>query len=192
MITRDLEWWPAGATEPRIIRVSVGLPEPHPSLGYQCTLTLDGFAERHSAVFYDTEGMLALTYTLNILPHVIEHLGRAAGGGRVTSRLRILEDVDLLEAERVLEYLAPGASTTVPITVTIGPPFQADNTWSCTLTISGFGNSHVMTVQHADTIGAITEALYLAPIVLHQLVPPGGRLTCHGSEELGFPVRPSD
>lgn len=191
MITRELEWWPIGATKPRTIRVSVGLPEPHPSLGYQCTLTLDGFAERHSTVFHDTEGMLALTYTLNILPHVIEHLVRAAGGGRVTSRLRVLEDVDMLEAERELEYLAPGASTTVPIKVTISPPFQADDTCSCTLTIRGFGDDHGMTVQHVDAIGAITEALYLAPIALHQLAPPGGRLTCRGSEELGFPARPA-
>src|SRR5688572_868489 len=108
MITRELEWWPTGATEPRPIRVSLGLPEPHPTLGgYQCTLTVEGFDElegfggRRSTAFHDAEGMLALTHALNSLPHMIEHLVRKAGGGRITSRLRVLDDMDLLfEAER--------------------------------------------------------------------------------------------
>lgn len=197
MITRELQWWPTGATEPRTIHVSVGLPEPHPTLdGYQCTLTiegfseLEGFGERRSTTFHDTDGMLALTQTLNSLPHVIEYLVRKAGGGRITSRLRFLEDDDLLlEAERELEYLAPGASAPVSIKVTISPPFQEGNTWSCTLTIDGFGDDCAITVQHEDTIGAIAKALCLAPIALRQLVEPGGRLTYHGSEDLGFPDR---
>jgi hypothetical protein len=191
MIMRELQWWPTGAPEPRKIRVSVGLPEPHPSLGYECTLTIEGFAERLSTAFHNTEGMLALTYALNILPHVIEYRVRAAGGGRVTPPLRVLEDQDVPEdMERELEYLAPGASAPVSIKVAISPPVQNDKTWSCTLTMKGLGDDHVMTVQHVDTLGAILEALYLAPIVLRQLVEPGGRLTCLGSEELGFPVRP--
>jgi hypothetical protein len=197
MITRELEWWPTGATEPRTIRVNVSLPEPHPTLGgYQCTLTiegfseLEGFGERRSGTFHDTEGMLALTHALNNVPQVIEYLVRKAGGGRVTSRLRSLDDIDfLLEAERELEYLAPGGSAPVPIKVAISPPVEEDDKmWTCTLTITGFGAE---TVQHADTIGAITEALYLASIALRRLVEPGGRLTYHGSEELGFPPGPA-
>lgn len=197
MITRELQWVPTGATEPRTIRVSIGLPEPHPTLrGYQCTFTvegfdeLEGFREHNSSVFHDTEGMLALTQALDNVPHVIEYLVRKAGGGRITSRLRSLDDIDLLlEAERELEYLAPGAPAPVPIKVAIRPPFQDGDTWFCTLTISGFGDDHARTVQHADTIGAIMEALYLAPIALRELTPAGGRLTYHGSEDLGFPVR---
>lgn len=43
MITRELMWLPSGAKEPRSLRVSVSLPEPHPTLGgYQCVLSVDG------------------------------------------------------------------------------------------------------------------------------------------------------
>lgn len=194
MIKREVEWWPTGATEPRTICVSVGLPEPHASLGgYQCTLTIEGFGESASTTFHDSEGMIALTNALNMVPHVIEHCVRAAGGGRITSRLRSLEDQDVPEdLERGLEYLAPGASALVSIKVAISPPFQDDERWSCMLTVKGFGEDHEETIQHADTIGAITEALCLAPIVLRRLVEPGGRLTYLGREDLGFPIRPGE
>jgi hypothetical protein len=193
MITREVQWWPPGATEPRLIRASVGLPEPHPTLGYQCTATIEGFAQSGSAMSYDTEPMLALTHALNMLPEVIEYRVRAEGGGRITPDLRMFADDDVLEVVEVvreLEYLAPGASAPVPIRVAISLPLQMGPKWSCMLRIKRAADEHVMPVHHADSIGAITEALYLAPIVLRQLVEPGGRLTYLGSEDLGFPVRP--
>jgi hypothetical protein len=101
MITRELQWLPAEATELSTIRVSVGLPEPHPTLGgYECTLTVEGFGETQSTAFHDGDGMLALTYTLNMVPHVIERLVEKAGGGRVTSRLRVLEEEEPSDASR--------------------------------------------------------------------------------------------
>jgi hypothetical protein len=170
MITREIQWWPAGETAPRTIRASVSLPEPHPSLGYQCTLTVEGFAERHSTAFHDVEGMPALTYTLNMVPHVLEHLVRASGGGRIAPRLGRMDDLDLLESERELEYLPPGASAPVPIQVAISPPYQEGEMWCCELTIRGFSEDHRTTVRHVDTIGALTEALCLAP---RRPAPPG-------------------
>ncbi len=194
-ITRELQWLPAGATKARTIRVSVTLPEPHPSLGYQCTLMVDGFdwSEPHPrpGTFCNPEGMVALTSALNMVPHVIEYHVRRAGGGRITPNLGDPDDLHLLEADRTLEYLAPGAAAAVPIKVALSPPFQNhDETWTCVLTISGFGDKHERIVRHADSIGAIAEALYLAPVALREVVEPGGRLTYNGSEELAFPVRP--
>jgi hypothetical protein len=173
--------------------MSVGLPEPHPTLGYQCTATIEGFSQHGSTTFSATEGWVALTYTLNMLPEAVEYLVRAEGGGRITPVLRTFADDDVLEVAEVvreLEYLAPRASASVPIKVVISLPLRTGTKWSCMLSIKGFADEHVMPVHHADSIGAITEALYRAPNVLQQLVEPGGRLTYLGSEDLGFPVRP--
>lgn len=194
-ITRELQWFPPGATQARTLRVSVTLPEPHPSLGYQCTLTVDGFdwQEPHPpGTFCDHDGMVALTSALNMVPHVIGYHVRRAGGGRVTPDIGGENDLDLLEADRTLEYLAPGAAAAVPINVAFSPPFQNhDETWTCVLSVTGLGDDHERSVHHADSIGAIAEALYLAPIVLRELIDPGGRLTFRGSQDLAFPVRPS-
>jgi len=112
-----------------------------------------------------------------------------AGGGRITSRLRAVEDQDVPEdMERELEYLAPGAAVPVPIKVTIGPPFEDGETWYCPLAINGFAEEHEETVQSVDTIGAFLEGLYLAPIALRRLVEPGGRLTYLGNEDWRFRV----
>jgi hypothetical protein len=105
-ITRELQWMPDGATTPRTIRVSVGLPEPHPELrGFQCTVDLEGFeelmreGERASSTFHNEDGMLALTAALNMVPHVIEYCIRKAGGGRPLAPLRLLEDTVLRDGE---------------------------------------------------------------------------------------------
>lgn len=192
-ISREVKWWPVGATEPRTLKAIVTLPVPHPSLGYQCTLRVEGFdfpADARLGSFCHSEGMTALAEALNMVPHVLAYHVRRAGGGEVTPELFPGPDLDLLEAERTLDYLAPGADSTVPIKVALRPPFQNhDETWTCTLVIQGIGDGeHQRSVQHTDSVGAILEALYLAPSVLHEL-GGAGRFTHRGSEELGFPTR---
>lgn len=100
MLTREIEWWPTGATKPQTVRVSIGLPEPHPTLGgYECKVTVDGFGQGYSTSFHDAEGMIALTSALNMVPDAIEYNVQKAGGGRITSRLRLIEDQDAPEEE---------------------------------------------------------------------------------------------
>jgi hypothetical protein len=94
--------------------------------------------------------------------------------------------------ERELEYWAPGAADPQPIRVRIGTPVQDVSTadgvdWSCTLTIEGLDAPYSMRLYDVDAIGAMLAAATLAPAVLRSYVPPGGRLTRLGSEELGFP-----
>ncbi|MBK8256221.1 MAG: hypothetical protein IPK82_26585 [Polyangiaceae bacterium] len=133
--------------------------------------------------------MVALASALNMVPQVIEYHILRAGGGHITPTLEH-HDLDLREATRTLEVLAPGASTPTPVEVEIAPPYQEpDSTWTCVLTIRGLGDSHVSTVHHADAVGAILEALYLAPQALAELVEPGARLTYRGGEDLGFPIQ---
>jgi hypothetical protein len=199
MMARELQWLPAGATELRTVRVSVGLPEPHPTLGgYQCTLTVEGFGEAHSTAFQDADGTLALTYTLNMVPHVIEHLVEKAGGGRVISRLRVLEDEEsALEAEREpltmereLEYWPPGAAQSVPIRVLVGAPtLHSEKEWGCRITIEGFPDTPPYSKEMfgSDALQALAYALAIVPLHLRLMAKRGGRITWEGTEALRFP-----
>ena len=102
-ITREIQWIPKGASEPRTFLVRVGLPVPDPELGgFICTLRIEGdgwdalvgaaaAAAQRPGIFHDTHAMLALTLALNMVPEVIEYHVKKAGG-RVLSPLRFLEE----------------------------------------------------------------------------------------------------
>lgn len=104
-ITREIQWIPKGANEPRTFLVRVGLPVPDPELGgFVCTLQVEGegwdavvgaaaAAAQRPGTFHNTHAMLALTAALNMVPEVIEYHVKKAGG-RVLSRLRGHRELD--------------------------------------------------------------------------------------------------
>src|SRR5689334_8873936 len=91
--------------------------------------------------------------------------------------------------ERELQYWPPGAAEPRPIHVRIDTPVPWGEDWVCTLTIEGFDTPYSHKCPQVDSIGAVLEALSLAPIVARSLVAPGGRLTWLGEEDLHFSTR---
>lgn len=87
---------------------------------------------------------------------------------------------------RTLEYWPPGETSPRSIQVNISAPTPDAPYWSCRLEIIGFEKPYSMPFSGIDSIDAWLSAISIVPHVLRSFVPPGGRMTWQGRDDLGF------
>lgn len=92
VMEREIEYWPPGATEPRTILVSIGMPvQDVPCVDgtdWSCTLTITGFDEPVSIRFPGVDALHAFLTAVSFAP--LELRLRAPDG-----RLAWLDEADL-------------------------------------------------------------------------------------------------
>lgn len=85
MFTRELEYWPPGATEPRPVRVIVSLPlQDVPTvdgMDWSCTVTIEGFDEPCSMPCCQVDAIGVLLAAFMVAGSEVRRMARA---GRVT------------------------------------------------------------------------------------------------------------
>lgn len=85
MFTRELEYWPPGATEPRPIHVIVSTPLQNvptvDDMDWSCTVSIEGFDEPCSMSCYQVD---AIGVLLAAFMTADSEARRLARGGRVT------------------------------------------------------------------------------------------------------------
>lgn len=129
MIERELDYWAPEATGARPIRVHIGMPEPHPDHGWQCTITIAGFEQPYSRPLYESDAVGAMSTALAIAPFLLRTF--VAHGGRLTYQgsEELGFPVLLSQPEYCCRLRPANGSEPREISVRIGHPERRDG-WS--------------------------------------------------------------
>lgn len=140
---RELEYWAPGATEPRVIRVSISNPVQASPMAsgadWSCSLTIAGFDEEpYSRTFTQVDAIGAMLSALGIAPYLLRTFVRRGG------RLTYLQSEDLSfpllsPPSQDWQFLPTAGGTPRKISVRVGHPERTGASWSVLVILTDFG-----------------------------------------------------